>query len=40
MKNVVGGFCVGFGFCWGAMVAFGGAAVLVKASGLVLGIAP
>lgn len=40
MKNVVGGFCVGFGLCWGVMVAAGLAAVLFKASGFVLGNAP
>ena len=40
MKNVIGGFCVGFGFCWGVMIAVGLAAVLVKVTGPLMGGAP
>lgn len=38
MKNVIGGFCAGFGFCWGAMVAVGMAMVLARLTGQALGI--
>lgn len=32
MRNVIGGFWVGFGLCWGFLVAGGRAAVLIKIS--------
>lgn len=40
MRNVIGGLCVGFGFCWGVMIAVGLAAVLINATGRLMGSVP